>query len=133
MKRGRGGGEASVNAHSFFHPTSPPHPHPSLLSSQWLDQCPDLRDDITSISRRPLSLAEAKTARHAFVLGSGARLKPVARWDEAEMGAIGEPALLLTRLVELFESDRDPMKCPDDHMHVDVPFQILVGAGRSND
>ena len=49
------------------------------------------------------------------------------------MGAIGEPALLLTRLVELFESDRDPMKCPDDHMHVDVPFQILVGAGRSND
>jgi len=107
-------------------PTTPSFPPcPSLSFLQWLDECPDLRDAIRTVSRRRLPVGEARTAAHAFLLGSATRVAPVTRWDDAEIGG-GAPTTAVLRLRELLDRDRDPVE-GDGTQHVQVPYGVLTG------
>lgn len=112
-RRGGGGGDGARRRHPF-----PLHP-------QWLDECPDLRDVIRTVSRRRLHVGEARTAPHAFLLGSATRVAPVVRWDDAELGG-GVPTTTVLRLRELLDRDRDPVT-GDGSQHVEVPYGVLTG------
>ena len=83
-----------------------------------------MRDAIRTIARRPLPLAEALAAPHAFVMGSSTGLRAVTRWDAVDKDG---PTRLVKRLTELVASDKDPLECPDAWMHTEVPFAILTG------
>ena len=92
-----------------------------------------MRDAIRTIARRPLPLAEALAAPHAFVMGSSTGLRAVTRWDAVDKDG---PTRLVKRLTELVASDKDPLECPDAWMHTEVPFAILTGGlaeGRGED